>query len=95
MWYSLRAIRGYMMSIIPVEREMTSTLQDDADNGINVGNTYLAVAVDVTIHARIAVQDHINNGRLICNIGIAPSRPAEFVIFRVTQFTAEAGGSES
>jgi phage tail sheath protein FI len=37
-------------------------------------------------------QDDILNGRLICNIGIAPSRPAEFVIFRVTQFTAEAGG---
>jgi phage tail sheath protein FI len=32
------------------------------------------------------------NGRLICEIGIAPSRPAEFVIFRVTQFTAEAAG---
>ena len=39
-------------------------------------------------------KDDIANGRLICNIGIAPSRPAEFVIFRVTQFTAEAGGSE-
>jgi len=38
-------------------------------------------------------QDDILNGRLICNIGIAPSRPAEFVIFRVTQFTSEAGAS--
>lgn len=35
--------------------------------------------------------DDIANGRLICNIGIAPSKPAEFVIFRVTQFTAGAG----
>jgi phage tail sheath protein FI len=35
--------------------------------------------------------DDIANGRLICNIGIAPVKPAEFVIFRVTQFTAEAG----
>ncbi|MBQ3105290.1 MAG: phage tail sheath family protein [Lachnospiraceae bacterium] len=40
-------------------------------------------------------RDDIMNGRLICNIGIAPSRPAEFVIFRVTQHTAEAGGSEA
>ena len=39
-------------------------------------------------------RDDIMNGRLICNIGIAPSRPAEFVIFRVTQHTAEAGGGE-
>ncbi len=37
-------------------------------------------------------RDDIMNGRLICNIGIAPSRPAEFVIFRVTQHTAEAAG---
>ena len=37
-------------------------------------------------------RDDIMSGRLICNIGIAPSRPAEFVIFRVTQHTAEAGG---
>lgn len=33
----------------------------------------------------------IRAGRLICNIGIAPSRPAEFVIFRLTQHTAETG----
>ncbi|MBR6257327.1 MAG: phage tail sheath family protein [Lachnospiraceae bacterium] len=36
--------------------------------------------------------DDIRNGRLICNIGIAPSRPAEFVIFRLTQHTSESGG---
>ncbi len=42
--------------------------------------------------------DDIRAGRLICNIGIAPSRPAEFVIFRLSQFTSDAtgesGGSE-
>jgi hypothetical protein len=46
----------------------------------------------VEIGPSTMTQDDIANGRLICNIGIAPSRPAEFVIFRVTQFTAEAGG---
>lgn len=40
-------------------------------------------------------KDDIMNGRLICNIGIAPIRPAEFVIFRVSQLTAEAGGTEA
>jgi len=35
-------------------------------------------------------QDDILNGRLICEIGIAPVRPAEFVVFRVFQNTAEA-----
>jgi phage tail sheath protein FI len=33
-------------------------------------------------------QDDIDNGRLICVIGIAPVKPAEFVIFRLTQKTA-------
>lgn len=33
-------------------------------------------------------QDDIDNGRLICKIGIAPVKPAEFVIFRITQKTA-------
>jgi phage tail sheath protein FI len=35
-------------------------------------------------------QDDIDNGRLICLIGIAPVKPAEFVIFRISQKTAEA-----
>lgn len=35
-------------------------------------------------------QDDILNGRLICEIGIAPVRPAEFVIFKIYQNTAEA-----
>jgi phage tail sheath protein FI len=36
-------------------------------------------------------QDDIDNGRLICVIGIAPVKPAEFVIFRIAQFS---GGTE-
>jgi phage tail sheath protein FI len=35
-------------------------------------------------------QDDIDNGRLICLIGVAPVKPAEFVIFRISQFTAPA-----
>ena len=34
-------------------------------------------------------QDDIDNGRLICQIGIAPVKPAEFVIFRIQQKTLE------
>ena len=34
--------------------------------------------------------DDINNGRLIAEIGIAPTRPAEFVIFRIAQLTSSA-----
>lgn len=35
-------------------------------------------------------QDDIDNGRLICIIGVAPVKPAEFVIFRITQKTGDA-----
>jgi hypothetical protein len=34
-------------------------------------------------------QDDIDNGRLICVIGIAPVKPAEFVIFRIQHKTLE------
>jgi phage tail sheath protein FI len=30
-------------------------------------------------------QDDIDNGRLVCLIGVAPLKPAEFVIFRIGQ----------
>jgi len=35
-------------------------------------------------------QNDLDNGRLICLIGVAPTKPAEFVIFRIGQFTADS-----
>src|SRR5262245_17143331 len=35
-------------------------------------------------------QNDLDNGRLICLVGMAPVRPAEFVIFRISQKTANA-----
>ncbi len=32
----------------------------------------------------------LDSGRLICLIGVAPTKPAEFVIFRIGQWTADA-----
>ncbi|MGY1727838.1 phage tail sheath family protein [Geodermatophilus sp. SYSU D01062] len=37
-------------------------------------------------------QNDFDNGRLICLIGVAPLRPAEFVIFRIGQKTLESRG---
>jgi uncharacterized protein len=37
-------------------------------------------------------QNDLDNGRLICLIGVAPVKPAEFVIFRIGQWTADARG---
>ena len=35
-------------------------------------------------------QNDLDNGRLVCLIGVAPLRPAEFVIFRIGQWTGDA-----
>ena len=35
-------------------------------------------------------QNDLDNGRLVCLVGVAPLRPAEFVIFRIGQMTASS-----
>lgn len=37
-------------------------------------------------------QNDIDNGRLVCEIGVAAVKPAEFVIFRIGQKTADSNG---
>ncbi len=49
-----------------------------------------ADAFFVKIGPETMTQGDIDAGRLICVIGIAPVKPAEFVIFRITQKTADA-----
>ena len=43
----------------------------------------------VHIGRNTMTQDDIDNGRLICVIGVSPVKPAEFVIFRITQKTSD------
>ena len=45
----------------------------------------------VKVDRTTMTQDDIDNGRLICLIGVAPVKPAEFVIFRIAQY---AGGAD-
>jgi len=35
-------------------------------------------------------QNDLDNGRMICLVGVAPVKPAEFVIFRIGQWTGDA-----
>jgi phage tail sheath protein FI len=35
-------------------------------------------------------QSDLDNGRLVCLVGVAPTKPAEFVIFQIGQWTADA-----
>nr|WP_298248534.1 phage tail sheath C-terminal domain-containing protein [uncultured Halomonas sp.] len=46
---------------------------------------YVNIGYDVTM-----TQDDIDNGRLIVEIGVAPVKPAEFVIVKISQKTREA-----
>jgi phage tail sheath protein FI len=40
-------------------------------------------------------QNDLDNGRLVCVVGVAPIKPAEFVIFRIGQWTADhTGGTQ-
>ncbi len=34
-------------------------------------------------------QNDLDNGRLVCVVGVAPVKPAEFVTFRIAQWTAD------
>jgi len=53
-------------------------------NGALAGST-ADEAFFINIGKSTMTEDDILNGRLICVIGIAPVRPAEFVVFRITQ----------
>lgn len=74
-----------------VRLSISSFLETMWRNGMLAGDSADS-SYFVEIGPSTMTQDDIQNGRLICNIGIAPSRPAEFIIFRVTQNTASAEG---
>ena len=48
------------------------------------------VAYFVRCDRSTMTQNDLDNGRLVCEIGVAPLKPAEFVIFRIGQKTADA-----
>jgi len=71
-----------------VERSIESFLTGIWRNGALAG-TSPEEAFFVDIGPQTMTQDDIDNGRLICIIGAAPVKPAEFVIFRIMQKTGE------
>ena len=72
-----------------VVRTITNFLTRVWKSGALFG-TSAADAFFVKCDRTTMTQDDIDNGRLICLIGIAPVRPAEFVIFRISQYTADS-----
>jgi uncharacterized protein len=73
-----------------VKQTITQFLTTQWRNGALMG-TKPDEAFFVKVDRTTMTQDDIDNGRLICIIGVAPVKPAEFVIFRIAQFS---GGSE-
>lgn len=72
-----------------VEGTITMFLTTLWRNGALAGATP-EEAFFVNVGTSTMTQDDILNGRLICVIGAAPVRPAEFVIFRITQKMEDA-----
>lgn len=72
-----------------VRRSITAFLDTVWKNGALQGATQ-EEAFFVKCDRTTMSEDDILNGRLICLIGVAPVRPAEFVIFRFQQKTATA-----
>lgn len=63
---------------------LTSLWRDGALAGSSESEAFFCNVDSTTM-----TKDDIDNGRLICVIGVAPVKPAEFVIFRISQKTGE------
>ena len=74
---------------VRVQRTISIFLENMWRNG-SLAGTSPEEAFFVNIGHDTMSQDDIDNGRLICEIGVAPVKPAEFVIFRITQKTGTA-----
>ncbi|WP_219837885.1 phage tail sheath family protein [Paenibacillus sp. R14(2021)] len=69
-----------------VQRTIDAFLTRVWRDGALMGNSS-SEAFYINIGRETMTQDDIDNGRLVCVIGVAPVKPAEFVIFRITQKT--------
>lgn len=72
-----------------VEGTIRAFLTTQWRNGALAGSSE-EEAFFINIGKSTMTEDDILNGRLICVIGVAPVRPAEFVIFRITQKMGDA-----
>jgi phage tail sheath protein FI len=71
-----------------VRRSIEGLLLNEWRAGALMGNKP-EMAFFVRCDRSTMTQNDLDNGRLICLIGVAPVRPAEFVIVRIGQWTAD------
>lgn len=65
-----------------IDAFLTRVWRDGALSGTSPSEAFY-----IEIGRSTMTQDDIDNGRLVCVIGVAPVKPAEFVVFRITQKT--------
>jgi hypothetical protein len=71
-----------------IRRTVESFLANEWKEG-HLAGTKVEEAFFVRCDRSTMTQNDLDNGRLICLIGVAPLYPAEFVIFRIGQWTAD------
>ena len=72
-----------------VRQTISDYLYNEWRGGALLGST-TEEAYFVRCDRTTMTQNDLDNGRLICLIGVAIIKPAEFVIFRIGQKTADA-----
>ncbi len=72
-----------------ISQFLTGVWHDGALMGATPAEAFFIICDRTTM-----TQDDIDNGRLICKIGIAPVKPAEFVIFRIAQWQGGSAATE-
>jgi hypothetical protein len=70
-----------------IRASVTDLLMAEFENGALAG-TKPEQAFFVRCDRTTMTQNDLDNGRLVCVVGVAPVRPAEFVILRIGQWTA-------
>lgn len=71
-----------------VRRTIEDFLLNEWQNGALLGDKP-EKAYFVKCDRSTMTQNNLDNGQLVCLIGVAPLKPAEFVIFRIGQWTAD------
>jgi phage tail sheath protein FI len=72
-----------------VRRTVSDFLLNEFQNGALLGDKP-EKAYFVRCDRSTMTQNDLDNGRLVCLVGVAALRPAEFVIFRIGQWTADS-----
>ena len=72
-----------------IRQTISDFLYNEWRNGALLGSS-IEEAFFVRCDRSTMTQNDLDNGRLVCLIGVAIIRPAEFVIFRIGQKTADA-----